>query len=318
MGASGITSTTVLSAAKSIQDESQHWKWVFLAAFMITSAMSTQPTTDATNQRVLSNLAYVLAGLAVGFGTKLGNGCTSGHGICGLARLSKRSFTAVCTFMAVGIMSAYLTSENFNMFPKYTEPLRGDALPVDDEKLGQAVASAFLGLALVATAFFGSKASVTKKADKAKLVPAAISAFLFARGLNRSTMVLQNKVFGFLNVAGITDGTFDLSLMFVMGGGLIVSFLSYQLINEWKVMNTPVSLNCPLATKSGSGKFSVPTNKTIDAQLVIGSAMFGVGWGLGGLCPGPALFAAAQGTVPVVYYWWPAFFVGSYIASKLK
>jgi len=50
-----------------------------------------------------SILLYVLAGLLVGFGTRLGSGCTSGHGVCGLGRLSSRSFVAVVTFLAAGI-----------------------------------------------------------------------------------------------------------------------------------------------------------------------------------------------------------------------
>lgn len=48
---------------------------------------------------------YVLAGLLVGFGTRLGSGCTSGHGVCGLARLSPRSFAAVVTFLAAGVVT---------------------------------------------------------------------------------------------------------------------------------------------------------------------------------------------------------------------
>lgn len=50
----------------------------------------------------------LIAGLLVGFGTRLGSGCTSGHGVCGLARLSKRSLVAVCTFMALGFLTAFI------------------------------------------------------------------------------------------------------------------------------------------------------------------------------------------------------------------
>ena len=50
----------------------------------------------------------IVAGLLVGFGTRLGNGCTSGHGICGLARLSKRSLLAVLVFMGSGIITVYV------------------------------------------------------------------------------------------------------------------------------------------------------------------------------------------------------------------
>ncbi len=52
--------------------------------------------------------SLVTAGLLVGFGTRLGNGCTSGHGICGLARLSKRSLAAVCAFMGTGFTTVYV------------------------------------------------------------------------------------------------------------------------------------------------------------------------------------------------------------------
>jgi uncharacterized protein len=51
---------------------------------------------------------YVLAGLLAGFGTRLGSGCTSGHGVCGLARLSPRSFVAVLTFLAAGVVTVLI------------------------------------------------------------------------------------------------------------------------------------------------------------------------------------------------------------------
>lgn len=50
----------------------------------------------------------ILAGLLVGFGTRLGSGCTSGHGICGLGRFSRRSLVATCTFMAVGMITVFV------------------------------------------------------------------------------------------------------------------------------------------------------------------------------------------------------------------
>jgi uncharacterized membrane protein YedE/YeeE len=199
------------------------------------------------------------------------------------------------------------------MFSRYTNVFHGNSTSYDDKKLGWSIVSAVVGLAIIATVFLGSKV-ISKKADTAKHVPASLAAFLFASGLNRGTMVLQSKVFGFLDVAGMRDGTFDRSLMFIMMGGVMVSFVSYQLINDWKYFNTPVSLQCPLA----GDKFSVPTNQTIDSELILGAAAFGMGWGLGGYCPAPALFAAAQGTIPVIYFWWPSFFMGALVANKAK
>ena len=57
-----------------------------------------------------SPFVIVLSGLLVGFGTRLGSGCTSGHGICGISRLSLRSVVATCTFMAAGVLSVYFFS----------------------------------------------------------------------------------------------------------------------------------------------------------------------------------------------------------------
>jgi uncharacterized protein len=60
-----------------------------------------------------SGVALALAGLLVGFGSRLGSGCTSGHGVCGMARASRRSITATITFMATGAMAAFLASHVF-------------------------------------------------------------------------------------------------------------------------------------------------------------------------------------------------------------
>ena len=54
-------------------------------------------------------LTLIIAGIAVGFGTRLGNGCTSGHGVCGISRLSKRSFIATVTFMLIATFTVFLT-----------------------------------------------------------------------------------------------------------------------------------------------------------------------------------------------------------------
>lgn len=58
----------------------------------------------------------VVAGLLVGYGTRLGSGCTSGHGICGLPRFSARSLVAVLSFMTSGILTTYLVKHVFNLF----------------------------------------------------------------------------------------------------------------------------------------------------------------------------------------------------------
>lgn len=83
------------------------WRWLFLLGLAVGGwlALAAAPSAPAANTPAPWLL---LSGLLVGFGTRLSNGCTSGHGICGLGRLSLRSLVAVLVFMAVGVLSASL------------------------------------------------------------------------------------------------------------------------------------------------------------------------------------------------------------------
>lgn len=102
---------------------------------------------------------------------------------------------------------------------------------------------------------------------------------LFAVGLAVSGMTLPSKVTGFLDVAG----AWDASLAFVMMGAIAVHFVAQRIIRK-----RPMPLF--------DTKFHLPTRKDIDPRLVAGAALFGVGWGLGGYCPGPGLVSAASGS----------------------
>ena len=83
------------------------WRWAFLLG-LIGSGMAMRaffpPDETAANPNITAYLTAIVAGLLVGFGTRIGSGCTSGHGICGLARLSLRSMWAVLMFLASGIV----------------------------------------------------------------------------------------------------------------------------------------------------------------------------------------------------------------------
>ena len=102
---------------------------------------------------------------------------------------------------------------------------------------------------------------------------------LFAVGLAISGMTKPSKVVGFLDIAG----AWDASLAFVMVGAIAVHFVAYRIISR---------RSSPLF----DAKFHLPTRKDIDTRLVLGAALFGVGWGLGGFCPGPGLVAAGAGS----------------------
>ena len=97
--------TGVLSSVFMLRDTGRHWALAFLAgllvAWPIMQAVGYSTPINITDDSVL----LVSAGLLVGFGTYIGNGCTSGHGVCGMGRLSFRSFVATLTFIAAGIVT---------------------------------------------------------------------------------------------------------------------------------------------------------------------------------------------------------------------
>lgn len=101
---------------------------------------------------------------------------------------------------------------------------------------------------------------------------------LFAVGLAISGMTQPAKVVGFLDIAG----SWDPSLAFVMGGAILAYLPLYRLITK---RQTPLF----------SGRFLIPTRNDIDGRLIGGAVLFGVGWGLGGFCPGPVLTASGAG-----------------------
>lgn len=105
------------------------------------------------------------------------------------------------------------------------------------------------------------------------------SGFLFGLGMIISGMANPEKVVGFLDLAG----AWDPSLMFVMGGALLVFMPSYFLLIKPK--QKPVVAQ----------EFCLAKNKSIDSRLVSGAAIFGLGWGIAGVCPGPALSSLALG-----------------------
>ncbi len=105
---------------------------------------------------------------------------------------------------------------------------------------------------------------------------------VFGLGLAVSGMMNPAKVIGFLDVAGDWDPT----LIFVMGGALLVTIPSYRAI---LVRRGPILAE----------GFSLPQKKAIDAPLIGGAALFGIGWGLVGFCPGPAVAALVTGLAPV-------------------
>jgi len=111
---------------------------------------------------------------------------------------------------------------------------------------------------------------------------ALLAGTVFGLGLAISRMIDPAKVIGFLDVAG----DWDPSLAFVMGSALLVTTPAFA----WARRRAR-----PLLGE----RFRLPTRSDVDARLVLGAVLFGVGWGLGGFCPGPALAGLFQGAFEV-------------------
>lgn len=93
------------------QSEDARWRMAFLVSMVVTGIALSPALPEAYTTIDRPILLVVLAGLLVGYGTRLGNGCTSGHGVCGMARFSKRSFAAVGMFLMTGIITATVAGQ---------------------------------------------------------------------------------------------------------------------------------------------------------------------------------------------------------------
>ena len=116
-----------------------------------------------------------------------------------------------------------------------------------------------------------------------KNISGLLAGLVFGIGLTLSQMLNPAKVLAFLDILG----NWDPSLAFVMGGALLVTAIGYRLV--WQ-RDKPAFAD----------RFQVPGNRTIDTRLAIGAIMFGIGWGLVGLCPGPAIAALTIGGLPII------------------
>jgi uncharacterized membrane protein YedE/YeeE len=122
---------------------------------------------------------------------------------------------------------------------------------------------------------------------------------IFSAGLILAGMTDPAKVQNFLDLAG----QWDPSLMFVMIGAIAVTFVGYKLVLKRKA---PIF----------GGKFHLPTRKDADSRLLVGSGLFGIGWGLAGLCPGPAVTSLGIGSAGI-FVFVAALAVGMFAARKL-
>jgi uncharacterized membrane protein YedE/YeeE len=129
---------------------------------------------------------------------------------------------------------------------------------------------------------------------------ALLSGLLFGLGLAVSQMIDRERVLGFLDVVGKWDAT----LIFVLGGAVGVTVISFRFI-------------LPLKHPLFDGQFYLPTRNDIDGKLILGAMIFGIGWGISGFCPGPAVVSLVQLSLnPIIFIL--AFIGGSFACKSLK
>lgn len=133
-----------------------------------------------------------------------------------------------------------------------------------------------------------------------RLIFSYLIGLVFGTGIALSGMANPAKVLNFFDVAG----SWDPSLIFVMGGALVTTFIGYRLV---------FGRAAPLLADA----FQVPGNRSIDARLLGGSAVFGIGWGIAGFCPGGALPALGTGRWEV-FAFTAAVIAGIFLAKFLQ
>ncbi len=132
------------------------------------------------------------------------------------------------------------------------------------------------------------------------IVVALVSGIIFGLGLCVSEMINPTRVIGFLNVFGRWDAT----LLLVMAAAVTVAGIGFPLVAR-------------RAKPILADKFVVPEKTDIDLRLITGSVLFGVGWGLAGLCPGPAIAALASMSPPILMFV-AAMIGGQWLASRFE
>jgi len=228
------------------------------------------PTFLETTSKYTGDLSlpgFIIAGFLVGFGAKMANGCTSGHGVCGLPRLSKRSVVAIFIFMIFGIIIATI-----RYYIPFLRP-HSYAYNVWESSFIYYLTFILSIICFVINLWKSFKSGIT---DKVRDIIVSFSiGGLFAFGLIQSGMVQRHAVIEFLTIGKV----WNIQLAFVLGSAVGINFFTFNFI--LKKFTRP----------RYKEKYDLPTNTTVDNKLCVGSAIFGLGWGLSGICPGPAVLS---------------------------
>ncbi|KAJ1302933.1 hypothetical protein OPQ81_003231 [Rhizoctonia solani] len=234
----------------------------------------------ATSMTEAQAAGLVLAGMLVGVGSKLSNGCTSGHMLCGVSRLAPRSLAATMTFFPVSVLT-HLLLGRLSTFSLDLIPEQPVGLPAWQLVL-------LLQLPVLAYRYGAAFFNGLVGERYARQIVSFATSFHFALGLTVSGMLRPSKVLNFLRLTPISvkNSTWDPSLAMIILAGILPQVIIWKIFLGSHVRRADTR-------PAFANKWSVPMPgpewwKGIDARLIIGAALFGVGWGMCGICPGPA------------------------------
>ncbi|KAF7294835.1 hypothetical protein MIND_01021400 [Mycena indigotica] len=216
----------------------------------------------------MGSLSLVISGLLVGVGTKMANGCTSGHMLAGLSRFSPRSAVATTIFFCTGAITSHIV---------HAKHQRGSRSSLDwtlDATGSTLLALQTIPLLTSAALYFSISRQDNSIHAKFRLLASLATGFEFALALRLSSLTEAQKVIDFLLLPG--HEAFDPSLAFLAFGALPSCIILYRYARGSEIPRL-------------GGAWSIPKNSQVDTKLVVGSAIFGVGWGLSGFCPGPGI-----------------------------
>lgn len=246
-------------------DFQYRWKTLWLSVFLLFGIILSKQSKNVESLPL--NVFTFISFFILAFGVRMAQGCTSGHGINGLARLSKRSFVAVGIFFGCAVLtSTFFTTLKIHK----TKSMNNNILiPI---------------IFVMTWIIYAFKKTVPKDENSTinlfNIIAVTISASLFAGGLVLSNMYQFSVVKDFLN---LKSKNWNFGLMIVFGSAVLVSLMGYQLVGK---MNQPLTLTCEQTyIKDEECKFMFPKRNQINTKLIVGSSLFGVGWGLTGMCP---------------------------------
>ncbi|KAH9807458.1 hypothetical protein DFH28DRAFT_1006241 [Melampsora americana] len=275
----------------------------------------------ANHWQALSVLA--VSGALVGAGSKIGSGCVSGHMLCGVARGSKRSWAATMVFFPVAILTHRIIKPLLYAFLPPSHSINRITL---ESKLAP------LAIFLLGSPYLlYHLLKLTVSSKRFEFLRTYLLGATFASGLALSGMTRPSVVLGFFD---FFLPSWDPSLLGVALAGLGTNVLVYMTVVKPKVikwtklkeeiskaddltidgLRQSILAHVPNSCSQSEWQLPELSNTNIDRKLILGSALFGIGWGLAGICPGPGL--VSLGAYPFSLGIW-SWMVGFLVAGKL-